>query len=206
MFAPKQSIIVIWLIVIPNCMPSRYTQLSVVDSAINGFLADEMRLWNDIMAQSNRTNAQNATLSKIFDYFDRSLTQLTVGRIEIVEAVNNKLAEHIRVINETQQDAARWLTTHNYADAYERCENIIQRIPSEISEIFEMTKMREFLTYIRENSDYCQTYRETQTNSVEELSLQNTVMDFYTTVAEALIKGYMSSQLAYMVLGIKSNR
>lgn len=206
MFVPKLSVAIIWLIAIQNCMSSRYTQLSIIDGAINSFLGDEKRLWDDINSQTNLTQTQNTTLLKIFDYFDRNLNLLAIGHIEVVDTINTKLSQHVREINKTQQNAALWLKEHKYANAYTECEDIIQRIPHEIAEIFDMTKTRMFLSYIRENSDFCQTHRQVATTAADGLSLQNIVMDFYTTVAEALIKGYMSTQMAYMVLAVKGAR
>lgn len=185
---------------------SRYTQLSIIDSAINNFLLDEERLWNDINAQSNRPNAQNLTLTKLFEYFSRHLDQLNTGNIQTVDMINQRLAEYIREINHTQQGATRWLNEHKYELAHQHCEDIIQRIPSEINQIFDVTKSAMFLTYIRENSDFCQTNKRIVSPGVEELHLQNVVMDFYSTIAEALIKGYMTSQMAYMLLAVKGTR
>lgn len=209
MLATKLSVAIIWSIVIQNCLSSRYAQLSIIDSATDNFLSDEKRLWHDILTQTNRTGAQNATLAKTVEYFEPALNRLNNGRIAVVEMVSTKLADHIRAIDRTQASTLQWLTDRRYDAAYEQCEEVTQSIPAEVAGIFEMTKSQVFLAHIRENSDFCQASRPTPDADAaadEQSSLQNTVMDFYTTVAEALIKGYMNTQLAYMVLAIKSDR
>lgn len=200
------SILLFLLITIKSGASSRYTQLSIIDSSINNFLLEEERLWNDINGQTNRPNTQNATLSKLFDYFSRHLDQLNTGNVQIVNTVNRQLGEYINEINQTQKSATRWLFERKYEQAQSRCEEIITQIPPEISKIFDVTKNRDFLNYIRDNSDFCQTTKRIVSPGVEELNLQNVVMDFYTTVAEALIKGYMTAQMAYMVLAVKATR
>lgn len=207
MFVSKLSIAIIWSIVFQNCLSSRYAQLSIIDSATDSFLSDEKRLWQDILTQTNRTSAKNATLTKTFEYFEHALNGLNNGRIGVVEMVSTKLADHIRAIDHIQASTLEWIAARKLDVPYEQCEEVTQRIPGEIGEIFEMTKSQVFLAHLRENSDFCQTSRPAPNATTDEQSsLQNTVMDFYTTVAEALIKGYMNTQFAYMMLATRSDR
>lgn len=170
---------------------------------------DETHLWSEINSHTSRPNAQNTSLTRIFEYFNRhmhELNALNVGNILTVERVNRRLADYIQEINRTQKGAERWLTENKYELAQQHCEDIIQRIPHEISQIFDITKNRDFLNYIRDSSDFCYTSGRIVSPGVEDLGLYNVVMDFYTTIAVALIKGYITSQMAYMVLAVKTTR
>lgn len=192
------------VIILQNCESARYSQLTIVDQIIKKFFNDEEHLWSDINS-STSGQASNATLAKIYAYFDGNLHVLGVGSVEAVRMINEDLATYIDEIRRTQQTETRWLDEKIYDEALQHCENILQTIPSQISQIFEITKSPPFMAYLRENSDFCQTNRRIVSPGVEDLHLQNVVMDFYSTVAEALVKGYMTSQMAYMVQGAKGS-
>lgn len=207
MLLPQNHIIAasFLVMVIKSCTSSRYAQLTIVDNTIKNFFNEEERFWSDINASTNQQSA-NASLSKLYTYFDRHLNQQNLGSIESVRTINRNLAEKIDEIKRTQYTSTRWLADKKYQEAQHSCDSILSTIPSEISQIFDITKSPPFLAYIRENSDFCQTTKRFVAPGVEDLNLQNVVMDFYTTVAEALVKGYMTSQMAYMVQGVKSTR
>lgn len=193
------------VIIIHSCESSRYSHLTSIDDTISRFFNEEDRLWSDINS-SISPQAVNATFNKLIIYFDGYLNQKDVGMIEPVRTMNEELAEYIEQMKKTQHEKTRWLTEKKYLEAQQNCDNIIQTIPHEISQIFDVTKSPQFLTYIRDNSDFCQTNKRIVAPGVEDLSLQNVVLDFYTTVAESLVKGYMTSQMAYIILGIKTSR
>lgn len=193
------------VVILRSCESSRYSQLTIVDDTIRGFFNEEDRLWSDINSPTS-PQAANTTLAKLLSYFDGHLNQLDMGSIEPVRTINEHLADIIQQMKRAQYESIRWLTEKNFKEAEQNCLNIIQTIPHEISQIFDVAKSPPFLAYIRENSDFCQTNKRIVAPGVEDLSLQNVVLDFYATVAESLVKGYMTSQMAYMVLGIKSSR
>lgn len=193
------------VVILRSCESSRYSQLTIVDDTIRGFFNEEDRLWSDINSPTS-PQAANTTLAKLLSYFDGHLNQLDMGGIEPVRTINEHLADIIQQMKRAQYESIRWLTEKNFKEAEQNCLNIIQTIPHAISQIFDVAKSPPFLAYIRENSDFCQTNKRIVAPGVEDLSLQNVVLDFYATVAESLVKGYMTSQMAYMVLGIKSSR
>lgn len=203
---PQNSIIIASLLVmvIKSCGSSRYSQLTVVDNTFKNFINEEERFWNDINSSTNQQSA-NATQSKLYTYFDGHLHQPDMGNVDAIPTINHELAEIIDEIKRTQKQSTEWLADKRYQDALQSCDNILSTIPNEISQIFDITKSPPFLAYIRENSDFCQTNKRIVAPGVEDLHLQNVVMDFYTTVAETLVKGYMTSQMAYMIQGIKSS-
>lgn len=204
---PQNRIIIasLLVLVIKSCRSSRYSQLTIIDNTIKNFINEEDRFWSDINSSTTQQSA-NATLSKLYTYFDGHLHQPDMGSVDAVRTINQELAGIIDEIKRTQQQSTQWLTDKRYQDALQSCDNILSAIPNEISQIFDITKSPPFLQYIRDNSDFCQTNKRIVTPGVEELHLQNVVMDFYTTVAETLVKGYMTSQMAYMIQGIKSSR
>lgn len=182
---------------------SRYSQLTIVDNAMKSFINEEERFWSDINSSTNR-QAANATLQKLYTYFDGNLNQPDLGTVEAVKTINEEFAEEINKIKEQIRVSTKWLSEKKYDEALQSCETILERIPSQVNEVFDFSKRPEFLTYIRENSDFCQTNKRFVTPGVEDLNLQNVVMDFYITVAETLTKGYIATQMAHMVLGAKS--
>lgn len=204
---PQNNIIVasLLVLVIKSCGASRYSQLTIVDNTIKNFFNEEERFWSDINSSTSQQSA-NATLSKLYTYFDGHLHQPDMGSVEAVRTINHQLADIIDGIKRTQYESTKWLAEKRYQDASQSCDHILSTIPNEISQIYDITKSPPFLAYIRDNSDFCQTNKRIVAPGVEDLHLQNVVMDFYTTVAEALIKGYMTSQMAYMIQGIKSSR
>lgn len=204
---PQHFIVIISLVVMSlhSCESSRYSQLTIVDLTIKRFFNDEEAFWSDINA-STSAQASNATLTKLFAYFDSSLSVLGVGSVDAVRMINEELAGYIDEINRKQHSETRWLAEKNYDHAQQHCETISETIPSEMSQVFDITKSPPFMAYLRENSDFCQTNKRIVSPGVEDLHLQNVVMDFYVTVVEALVKGYMTSQMAYMVQGVKGTR
>lgn len=203
---PHNYIVIASLLVmiLHRCESSRYSQLTIVDLTINKFFNEEENLWSDINASTNPQS--NATLAQILAYFDGNLHVLGAGNVETVRTIDEDLAAYIDEIKQTQQIETRWLDEKNYDEAIQHCQNIISTIPTEISQIFEITKSPPFMAYLRENSDFCQTNTRIVSPGGEDLHLQNVVMDFYVTVAAALVKGYMTSQMAYMVQGVKGTR
>lgn len=192
------------LIALNGCKSSRYTQISFIDSAIRNFLSDEQSLWSKIHAPSNPLNSQNATLNEILDYFQRTINETNIANIDFVRTVNYDLAQHIEAINNTHREVTQRLNEDKSLITQQFCEDIVRLTRNELSQIFDITKTATFLNYLRENSDFCQTRGRIVSPGGESLSLQNVIMDFYTAVPEALIKGYMSVQMAYMVLAIKN--
>lgn len=189
--------------VLHSCRSSRYSQLTIVDNTIKNFINEEERFWSDINSSTNRQKA-NETLERLYTYFDGNLNQPDMGSVEAVRTINEEFAEQIERLKKDEQSATRWLAEKKYDEAQQKCERILETIPTELSDVFEFSKRPEFLAYIRENSDFCQTNKRFVTPGVEDLNLQNVVMDFYITVAETLTKGYMTTQMAYLIQGAKS--
>lgn len=200
------SIVVLLMTLTTVTESTRYTQISFIDSAIKNFLSDEANLWSKIYAPTDRQQSQNVTLTEILDYFQRNLNASNVANLDLVRTINFQLAEHIRYVNDTQQGAIQLLNERKNSISEQYCEDIIKRLPNEISQIFEITKSSAFLNYVRENSDFCQTNSRIVSPGGEILNLQNVVMDFYTAVPESLIKGYMTVQMAYLVMAIKTSK
>lgn len=191
------------MMVLHSCKSSRYSQLTIVDNIIKNFINEEERFWSDINSSTNRQKA-NETIERLYTYFDGNLNQPDMGSVEAVRTINQEFAEQIEQLKKDEQDATRWLAEKKYDEAQQKCEKILESIPNELSDVFEFSKRPEFLAYIRENSDFCQTNKRFVTPGVEDLNLQNVVMDFYITVAETLTKGYMTTQMAYLIQGAKS--
>ncbi|XP_055324712.1 uncharacterized protein LOC129579091 isoform X2 [Sitodiplosis mosellana] len=202
---PQNNIIIAWLLVMVfhSCGSSRYSQLTIVDNTIKNFINEEERFWSDINSSTNRQTA-NATLERLYTYFDGNLNQPDMGSVEAVRTINQEFAEQIDKMKQHQRGTTKWLSEKRYEEAQQNCDNILSTIPNELSEVFEFSKRPEFLAYIRENSDFCQTNKRFVTPGVEDLNLQNVVTDFYLTVAETLTKGYMTTQMAHMISGAKS--
>lgn len=205
MCLPQKNILIAWILVIVlhSCESSRYSQLTIIDNTIRNFQNEEERFWSDINASTNR-QAANATLDRLYTYFDSNLNQPDMGSVEAVRAMNQEFSDLIDKIKQHQRDSTKWLSEKRYDEAQQNCDNILNTIPNELSEVFDFSKNPEFLAHIRENSDFCQTNKRFVTPGVEDLNLQNVVMDFYITVAETLTKGYMTTQMAYMIQGAKS--
>lgn len=206
MHLPRTNILiacVLVIMVLHSCESSRYSQLTIIDNTIRNFQNDEERFWSDINASTNR-QAANATLDRLYTYFDNNLNQPEMGSVEAVRAMNQEFSDLIEKIKQHQRDSTKWLSEKRYDEAQQNCDNILNTIPNELSDVFDFSKNPEFLAHIRENSDFCQTKKRFVTTGVEDLNLQNVVMDFYITVAETLTKGYMTTQMAYMIQGAKS--
>lgn len=197
------STLFVMLTILHTCKSSRYSQLTIVDNTIKNFLNEEQRFWSDISASTNQKTV-NATIDKLFAYFDTNLNLADVGSVSVVQNINPELAEKIEYIKRTQRQSTKWLAEKKHQDALPNCDNILQTIPNALSDVFDLTRKPEFLSYLRENSDFCQTNKRFVTAGVEDLNLQNVVMDFYIAVAETLTKGYMASQMAYLLQGAKS--
>lgn len=197
------SIVSLLLLALHSCESSPYSQLTIVNQTINEFFNKEVMFWDEINATTN-PQALNTTLTAILNYFDTNFKILTVGNSSALRMINAQLAGYIDSIKRTQHTETRWLEEKRYDDnILHHCEIITSAIPAGIDQIFEITKSPTFMTYLRENSDFCQTNKRIVSPGVEDLQLQNVVMDFYVTVAETLVKGYMTSQMAHMVQTIK---
>lgn len=186
------------LVVLHNCESSRYSHLTIVDRTLNDFFRKEEGFWDNIQASTN-SQAINTTLTELLDYFDLNLKLFNVGGVDAVRMINDQLAAYIDEIKRTQYSETRWLEEKRYDDIQRHCEIITSTIPNGINQIFDITKSPTFMTYLRDNSDFCQTNKRIVTPGVENLQLQNVVTDFYSTVVGTLVKGYMTAQMAYMV-------
>lgn len=186
------------LLALHNCESSRYTHLQRVDQVLRDFIHKEQSKLEDIQEATN-PQAKDATLSRILDDIRSDLITLRAGNIDAVRTINEELASHVGEVKRLQHTETRWLDEKHDDDMERHCEIIISTIPNQINQIFEIVKTPKFMAYLRENSDFCQTNKHIVSPGVEDLQLQNVVMDFYTTVVETLAKGYITSQLAYMV-------
>lgn len=190
------------LLALHNCKSSRYSDLTIVDQTLNNFFRSEETYWDTIQSATN-SQTLNTTLIKLLDDFDSKLRILSVGSVDAVRVINDQLAAYIDEMKRTQYSETRWLEEKRYDNIQHHCEIITSLIPNGINQIFEITKSPTFMTYLRDNSDFCQTSKRIVSPGVEDLQLQNVVMDFYATVAGTLVKGYMTSQMAYMVQKVK---
>lgn len=184
------------LLVLHNCESSRYSNLTEVDRTLTNFFKNEEDLWRKI--QDNPQDL-DGTLTRLLDDFHTDLSKLGVGSVDAVRMINDQLAAYIDEIKRTLDSETGWLEERRYDDIQHHCEIITSTIPNEINQIFELTKSPTFMSYLRDNSDFCQTNKRIVSPGVEDLQLQNVVMDFYATVVNTLVKGYMTSQMAYMV-------
>lgn len=191
------------LLALHSCESSRYAHLQDVDRILKDFMQNEQTKW-DLIHGSSNPQAMNATLAEILRDFESDLSTLRVGSIDAVRMINEELASHIDEVKRLQHSETRWLEERHYDDILRHCEIIISTIPNELNQIFEIAKTPAFMAYLRENSDFCQTNKRIVSPGVEDLQLQNVVMDFYTTVVETLVKGYITSQLGFMVQRAKT--
>lgn len=182
----------------PHAQPTPFTH---VDSLIHNFLIDELRLWDSIHSHANTTqaNARDLSLAEVENFFNTEL-KLNYGKVDVVRPFNWHLAHYIEQVNRTQRTASLYLLQRNdeLRSFAERQPAPIQQI---IGQIFDETKKVSFLDFIRHNSDYCHPSKRNSHRDV-----YNMVTDFYSTVVEALLKGYMVSQMSYMILGINGPR
>lgn len=173
------------------------TPFTHVDSLIHNFLYDELRLWDSIHSHANTTihNARNLSLTEVYNFFSTELN-LNYGNADVVRPFSWHLAHYIEQLNRTQRMASQYLLERN-DELRSWAENQPQNIQQIIGQIFDETKRLTFLDYIRESSDYCHPSKRNSHRDV-----YNMVTEFYATVVEALLKGYMVSQMSYMILGI----
>lgn len=182
----------------PHAQPTPFTH---IDSLIHNFLIDELRLWDSIHSHANtsQTNARVLSLAEVENFFSTELN-LNYGKVDVVRPVNWHLAHYIEKVNHTQRTASLYLLQRN-----DELRSFAERQPAQIQQIigqiFDETKKVSFLDYIRHSSDYC---HPSKRNSHRDVF--NMVTDFYSTVIEALLKGYMVSQMSYMILGINGPR
>lgn len=192
---------VIW-IELSVCRSNRHSQISYIDSAIRNFLKDEEHLWNTIHSPSNPQQSQNGTLHEVIKFFQTNFNEPYVANIDFVRTVNYELAQHSENIEKTYEEANQRLNESIITQEF--CEDVVIHTRNELSQIFEITKSATFINYLRKNSDFCQTHGRIVSPGGEILSLQNVIMDFYTAVPEALLKGYKAVQMCYMFLAVKN--
>lgn len=187
------------LLVLHSCQSSRYSHLNDVKDILEKFINQKEELfWSRIQEAANPQD-MNMTLTTILDDLDAELRILSVGKVDAVRLINEELAAHIDEIKRLQHSETRWLEERRYDDYQRHCSIITSTIPNEIYKIFEITKNPSFLAYLRDNSDFCHTNKRIVSPGVEDLQLHNVVMDFYSTVVETLAKGYITSQMAFLV-------
>lgn len=192
------------LLALHSCESSRSTHLADAENILERFTQSEESKWDAIHGAPN-PQALNATLAEILEDIRSDLSSLRVDSVDAVRMINEELAWHIDEVKRLQHSETRWLEEGQYDDIQRHCEIIASTIPNELNQIFEIAKTPAFMTYLRENSDFCQTNKRIVSPGVEDLQLQNVVLDFYTTVVETLAKGYITSQLAYMAQRAKSS-
>lgn len=180
---------------------AQHTPFTPIDSIIHNFALDESRLWDLIQSHANttETNAREKSLTEITNFFTAQM-KFNYGKIDTVQPFNWHLAQYIEQLNRTQVTASRYLLEEKdeLRRFAEKAPLTIQQI---IGQIFDETKRLPFLAYIRESSDYCHS-----SNRNSHLEAYNMVTDFYTTIVEALLKGYMVSQMSYMILAVNGPR
>lgn len=132
-----------------------------------------------------------------------NFTEPYVANIDFVKTINYALAQHSENIDKTYEEAIQRLN-ESVGLTQDFCENAVRHTQNELSQIFDITKSATFLNYLRDNSDFCQTHGRFVSLGGEKLSLQNVIMDFYTAVPEALLKGYKTVQMCYMFLAVKN--
>lgn len=183
---------------ISRAQPTPFTH---IDSLIHNFLIDELRLWDSINSHANTTqnNARNVSLTEVYNFFNSELN-LNYGKADVVRPFNWHLAHYIEQVNRTQKTASLYLTQHN-EELRAFAEKQPLNLQQVIGQIFDETKKLSFLDFIRESSDYCHPSKRNSHRDV-----YNMVTEFYSTVVEALLKGYMVSQMSYMILGINGPR
>lgn len=177
------------------------TPFTHIDSLIHNFLIDELRLWDSIHSHANTTqgNALDLSLAEVYNFYNTELN-LNYGRVDVVRPFDWHLAHYIEQVNRTQKTASLYLQQRKeeLRPFAERQPQSIQQI---IGQIFDETKKMTFLDFIRHSSDYCHPSKRNSHRDV-----YNMVTEFYSTVVEALLKGYMVSQMSYMILGIYGPR
>lgn len=180
-----------------DCAQAQPTPFTHVDSLIHNFLIDELRLWDSIYRHQNGTqfNAQNISLAEVYTFFNTELN-ISYGKVDVVRPFDWHLAHYIEQVNRTQRTTMLYLKQrHDEIRGYaERQPSYLQPL---IAQIFDETNKLSFLDYIRLSSDYCHPSKRNSHRDV-----YNMVTEFYATVTEALLKGYMVSQMSYMILAI----
>lgn len=178
------------------------TPFTHIDSLIHNFLIDELRIWDSIHSHANNTdtNARNVSLAEVYNFFNTEL-DLNYGKVDVVRPFNWHLAHYIEQLNRTQRTASLYLRQHRNDELRIYAESQPQNIQQIIGQIFDETKRVSFLDFVRQSSDYCHPSKRNSHRDV-----YNMVTDFYSTVVEALLEGYMVSQMSYMILGINGPR
>lgn len=203
MFSPwgKLTLLVTILLMTIDCLRAATTPFTYVDSLVNNFLIDEIRLWDSIHSHANASEriARNQSLAEVFTFFENNL-KLNYGKVDVVRSFNWHLAHQIENMNRTQRTALLYLRERN-EEVRPWAERQPQDVQQVVGQIFDETKRLSFLDYLRQSSDYCHPSKRNSHRDV-----YNMVTEFYSTVVEALLKGYMVSQMSYMILGINGPR
>lgn len=198
----KLAVVVVVLSMAIDFSHAQPTPFTHVDSMIHNFLIDELRIWDSIHSHANTTgaSARNVSLAEVYSFFNTELN-FNYGRVDVVRPINWHLAHYIEQVNRTQRTALLYLQQHRNDELRTYAEGQPQNLQQIIGQIFDETKRVPFLDFVRNSSDYCHPSKRNSHRDV-----YNMVTDFYSTVVEALLKGYMVSQMSYMVLGINGQR
>lgn len=177
------------------------TPFTHIDSLIHHFLSHEKGLWDSIHSHANTTDtyARDVSLMEVYNFFGKELN-VNYGKADVVRPFNWHLARHIEEVNRTHRIASFHLQQRK-DELLEFAEQQPQHIQQIIAQIFDETKKLSFLNFIRQSSDYCHLSKRNSHRDV-----YNMVTEFYSTVVEALLKGYMVSQMSYMISGIYGQR
>lgn len=200
MVPTKFSVSIVLLLFLISFATSEYNledqnRLTQVDSIAHNYLKQEDYFWNNVL--TNTPGQDDHVLQRIYTFHANELN-LNFGKIESVQSVNEVLAELVISINHTQHQVSAILFEHKYGALKTFAEESVHQVTDKIRRLFEETDKRTFLDYLRANSDRCQ--KPFVAVNDENLYTDNVILDFYRTIAETLIKGYMTAQLFHMVL------
>lgn len=191
------SSFILWFsLVMVGFVKTQHTPFTQMDSYVHNFILDEIRLWDSINSHSNISSDMRIRALEDVYYFFKIELNYSYGKIETVRPFSARLVDLIQQSNDTRRIAVDLLANKKY-ELKEFAEHWIQRLPGLIAQIFDETKQRSFLEYIRQKSDYCQT-----TKIRDHTHLHNVIADFYSTVIEGVLRSYMVTQMSYMLLAI----
>lgn len=176
-----------------------HNRLTQVDSIAHNYLKEEKYFWDDVLSnRSDRvSHPRSQILHRIYEFHETELN-LNFGKIESLQPLNEFMIELVTAINRTQHQVSQILVEKKFDVLKGFAEELVQPITDKVKTIFEETRRGPFMAYIRANSDRC--HRPFVTVNDEDLYTDNIVLDCYRTVAEALVKGYMVTQMFRMVL------